>query len=179
MKKTKIASLLAITVLLFVSSCEKWKDQPAQNLGLSNKYCNVPTAINYNVGFPGIEDNSTCIYPSTPFVGNYSFRDSIYNNANELVIGDSIHFTITVRDSCRFSLQNFCSNVNSLKFTANRYYRAEADSIIGAGTQLMCRIQDTLSGRMEYRNTDSSLYLEWAIVSDTATNWHKGRAYKK
>jgi hypothetical protein len=179
MKKTKIASLLAITVLLFVSSCEKWKDQPAQNLCLSNKYCNVPTAINYNVGFPGIEDNSTCIYPSTPFVGNYSFRDSIYNNANELVIGDSIHFTITVRDSCRFSLQNFCSNVNSLKFTANRYYRAEADSIIGAGTQLMCRIQDTLSGRMEYRNTDSSLYLEWAIVSDTATNWHKGRAYKK
>lgn len=179
MKQTQIAFLLAFALLPFISSCEKWKDPAAQNLGLTSKYCNVPAAINYNVGFPGIEDNSTCIYPSTPFAGNYGYRDSIYNNADELSIGDSINFTISVTDSFRFSIQNFCSNSNPLKFIANRYYRAEADSIIGAGTQLMCRTQDTLSGRVEYRNTDSSLYIEWTIVSDTAINTHKGRAYKK
>lgn len=174
-------TILAIflSCFLLLQSCEKWKDQPAKNLGFTNKYCNIPAAINYNIGFPGIEDNSTCIYPSTPFAGNYRFRDSIYNNANELTIGDSINFNISVTDSFRFSIQNFCSNTNPLKFKANRYYRAEADSIIGAGTQLMCRTQDTLSGRVEYRNTDSSLYIEWTIVSDTAINFHKGRAYKK
>lgn len=179
MKQTQIAILLAFALLPFVSSCEKWKDQPAKNLGLTNKYCNIPAAINYNVGFPGVEDNSICIYPSTPFVGQYRFRDSIYNNANELSIGDSINFMITATDSSRFSIQNFCGSATSLKFVANRYYRAEADSIIGAGTQLLCRSQDTLSGRVEYRNTDSSLYIEWTIVSDTAINIHKGRAYKK
>lgn len=178
----KHSLLVLLTVLVgttFLISCEKWQDHPAKDLGLTSRYCNIPSAINYNIGFPGIEDNSVCIFPSTPFVGNYHYRDSIYNNAEELRIGDSLNFDIAVIDSFRLAINHFCSNTNQLKFVANRYYRAESDSILGAGTQKMCRDADTLSGKLEYRPSDSSLYIEWTVLSDTGIYKHRGRAYKK
>lgn len=165
--------------LLAFSACEKWKDTPAKDLGLTRKYCNLPSAINYNVGFPGVEDNSVCLLPSTPFIGNYRFRDTFYNNAEELFVGDSINFSIRAIDTFRIKIKDFCANGSELGFIANRYYRAESDSIIGNGTQLMCRTADTLSGLVEYRTTDSSLFIEWTVVSDTGIFKHKGRAYKK
>ena len=129
--------------------------------------------------FPGVEDNSVCIFPSTPFVGQYSFRDSLYNNAEEFFIGDSFNFNIIAVDTFRFKINGFCSNGNQLGFMANRYYRAESDSVLGNGTQLMCRTVDTLSGLLEYRSADSSLYIDWTVVSDTGILKHRGRAYKK
>lgn len=179
MKQGFLFCCLSLAIGSVFSSCEKWKDTPAKDLGLSSRYCNVPAAINYNQGFPGIEDNSTCVYPSTPFLGQYSFRDSIYNNAEELIIGDTFNFTITAIDTVKLSFNNFCLSGNQLRFTANRYYRAVSDSIIGTGFQLMCRTQDTLSGMIEYSILDSSLYIDWTVVSDTGIYKHKGRAYKK
>lgn len=179
MKQRHLFGCLILFALAIFSACEKWEDTPAKDLGLTSRYCNVPAAVNYNHGFPGIEDNSICVYPSTPFLGQYGFRDSIYNNANELILGDTFNFSISAADTFRFNINNFCSNGNQLGFTANRYYRAESDSVIGNGLQLMCRSQDTLSGLLEYRITDSSLYIDWTVVSDTGIYKHRGRAYKK
>lgn len=179
MKNNFFLATIFVSLGLFFTSCEKWEDKPAKDLGLSNKYCNLPGAINYNVGFPGIPDNSVCILPSTPFVGRFGFRDSIFNLANELSIGDSLILEITAIDSTRLSLAQLCPSGRSLVFVANRFYRAESDSIIGAGAQLFCRDVDTASGRLEYRLADSSLYLEITVVSDTSISYHKGRAYKK
>jgi hypothetical protein len=179
MKNSFLTLCCAIIYIVSFSSCEKWKDKPAKDLGLTNKYCNIPSAINYNHGYPGVEDNSICIFPSSPFVGTYKYQDSIYDIGNELFLGSSREFSISTIDSFRFSVNNFCGNANQVRFTANKYYRAASDSIIGAGTQLMCRDLDTMSGTLEYRASDSSLYLEWKIVSDTGVNTYKGRAYKK
>jgi hypothetical protein len=179
MKHSLTRFIVALSFFPFFSSCEKWEDKPPTDLGLTNRYCNVPSAINYNFGFPGIEDNSVCIFPSTPFAGLYSFRDSIYNSAEEFILGDSFNFSISTIDSFRFVFNNFCANTNQLRFVANRFYRAESDSIIGAGLQLMCRNVDTLSGRLEFRPSDSSLLIEWSVTTDTGIYKHRGRAYKK
>lgn len=170
---------LFLILLICFSACEKWTDTPAKDLGLTNKYCNIPSAINYNHGFPGIEDNAVCIFPATPFAGLYSFQDSIYDNADQLFLGDLLTLNIAALDSTRFTLQGFCANSNIIHFTANKYYRAITDSIIGQGTQYFCRDLDTLSGNVEYNIADSSLMIELQVVSDTSVITHKGRAYKK
>lgn len=170
--------LLLLT--LISASCQKWEDKPGQDLGLKNHYCNNPIAINYNFGFPGIEDSTVCIFPSDPFVGSYTYRDSLYYpESDTAVAGALLDFSISARNRSQLSLDNFCSSGSKLLFTANRYYRAASDSIIGQGLQTGCRSQDTLSGYLDYRSSDSSLYLEFKVVSDTGITTHKGRAYKK
>lgn len=179
MRHTHYLQLLLFALLFTFSACEKWADTPAKNLGLTNKYCNIPSAINYNYGFPGIEDNTVCVFPATPFAGTYTYQDSIYDNANQLFLGELLTLNITALDSTHFTLNGFCANSNFIRFTANRYYRAVSDSIIGQGTQLFCRDLDTLSGMLEYNNIDSSMTLELLVVSDTSIITHKGKAYKK
>jgi hypothetical protein len=179
MKHISKTKIIYLVLLLSLPSCQKWEDKPAKDLGLTNKYCNIPSAINYNFAFPGIEDNTTCIFPSTPFVGTYYFQDSIYDEADQLFPGSLLTLNVKAEDNFRFLMDGFCSNGNQLKFIADRFYRAAADSIIGQGTQFLCRNLDTLSGSLEYRAIDSSLYLDLKVISDTNIVFHRGRAYKK
>ncbi len=172
-------SLLFISLIAWCS-CAKWKDKPAQNLGLTNKYCNNPNAINYNWGFPGVEDSTVCIFPADPFVGSYSYQDSLYL-ANGILDSSYVHlitFNINKTNFKQFSLSGFCSSSN-LFFSADRYYNANSDSIIGAGQQLMCRSLDTLTGNLLYRTSDSSMTINFTVVSDTGITYHKGTAYKQ
>ena len=170
---------LLLLCLPLLSACNKWEDKPAEDLDLPNKYCNNPIAINYNVGFPGIEDNTVCIFPSDPYAGQYTFQDSVYSEDEVAMPGATINFQVNAVSQSGLAIRNFCGNGNELLFTADRYFRAASDSIIGQGTQLMCRSADTLSGTLEYRAYDSSLYIDFKVVSDTGTSTHKGRAYKK
>ncbi|MGC4059015.1 MAG: hypothetical protein QM743_13005 [Chitinophagaceae bacterium] len=179
MKRSFRIFILLFPVITATSSCQKWKDKQAQDLGFTNTYCNIPSAVNYNWNFPGIEDNSTCVFPSDPFTGNYTFEDSVYIDGIDSVIPyGSIGFSIVKRDSARFDITGYCSS-RSLPFTANRYYHATSDSVLAGGTQLFCRDLDTLNGTLDYRPADSSLYIEFTIKSDTLTAVHRGRAYKK
>lgn len=172
-------SCLVFPVLTGLSSCEKWKDPQPQDLGLTRRYCNLPSAINYNRDFPGIEDNTTCIFPADPFVGNYTFEDSVYIDGIEGSIPNgSISFSIVKKDSIRFELKDYCSSRN-LAFTANRFYHAGTDTLLTKGVQLYCRDLDTLQGTLDYRGSDSSLFIEFTVKSDTLTAVHRGRAYKK
>lgn len=163
-----------------LGSCAKWKDKPAQNLGLTNKYCNNPKAINYNWGFPGIEDSTVCVFPSDPFVGTYSYQDSVYwlNGTLDSGYTHLVTFSISKNNFNQFSLNGFCPGSNFL-FTADRYYNAVSDTIIGPGQQFMCRTLDTLTGGLTYNSTDSSLTINFTVVSDTGTTNHKGIAYKQ
>lgn len=163
-----------------LAGCQKWEDKPAPPIELTKRYCNLPVAINYNRDFPGIEDNSVCIFPSGPYVGSYSFADSVfYPDVDTAVVFPVINFTISSRNDTQIYINNFCTGGNQLAFSTNRYYRAISDSVIAPEKQLMCRSLDTLSGTMEYRPADSSIYLEFTVVSDTGTSTHRGRAYKK
>src|SRR5947208_3141374 len=79
--------LMALGVLFLISaSCKKYTDQPGKSdPRLARKYCNDPSAVNYNRDFPGTEDNSICYYPTDVFKGQYTFTDSIYSGASVLV----------------------------------------------------------------------------------------------
>jgi len=169
---------MALGLPVMIWSCTKWKDKPAADLGLTRKYCNVPQAINYNDSFPGVEDNTTCIYPSDPFAGTYTFFDTIYRSEADTLFGPEITFSITALDTFRLGIDGFCSS-RQLRFTADRYYNALSDTIIGAGTQLMCRDQDTLSGTLKYNYSDNTLLLSFTVVTDTGTVTHQGTAFKK
>lgn len=175
-----INGLSAWLCVALLAGCQKWEDKTPPPIDLTKRYCNVPAAINYNHNFPGIEDNSVCIFPSGPYVGEYAFVDSVfYPDVDTAVLFPLINFNVSSRNDTQVYVNNFCSGGQQLAFSTNRYYRAVSDSVIAPGKQLMCRSLDTLSGTMEYRPADSSIYLEFTVVSDTGITTHKGRAYKK
>lgn len=167
-------SLLFLSLLIF--SCQKWEDKPAQDLGLTNKYCNDPVAVNYNHGFPGVPDNSVCVYPAQVFEGTYGFRDSIFFPDNSFRLGDSIVFTVTSVNKQKLAFNGFC-DANQLFFLADRYYKAISDTVIGK-SQLMCRSVDTLSGNLTKNILDSTISINFTVVSDTDITYHRGTAYK-
>lgn len=170
---------LVLLLFLLLASCSKWQDKPGPQVDLSRKYCNLPDAINYNYDFPGTEDSSVCIFPAQPFAGQYSYSDSLYMGTNPVVNGDTFNFNITQVSRSGMHINAFCG-ARSLSFTANRYYRATADTTItGYYGQLLCRDQDTLTGSMVYKAADSSLQIEFTVVSDTGVVVHRGTAYKK
>ncbi|HTN17857.1 MAG TPA: hypothetical protein VL092_09270 [Chitinophagaceae bacterium] len=175
-----INRLSAWLCVALLAGCQKWEDKTPPPIDLTKRYCNVPVAINYNHNFPGIEDNSVCIFPSGPYVGEYAFVDSVfYPDVDTATLFPLVNFNVSSRNDTQVYVNNFCSGGQQLAFSTNRYYRAISDSVIAPGKQLMCRSLDTLSGTMEYRPADSSIYLEFTVVSDTGITTHRGRAYKK
>ena len=191
----KFASLIYVAIILSVSvfSCKKWTDphSPSDPRIDGRKYCNDPDAVNFNWGFPGTPDSTTCIYPSDIFSGSYVFVDSIYD-LNDILdtLNSKTSYTLNVYsiNKNKFAVLGFCGPNDSLKFTAERTsFRALADSNIkindstlGYG-QLFCRMVDTVSGFFTKSQTDSThqIRINLKVVSDTGINFHRGTAYKQ
>jgi hypothetical protein len=184
----------SLLVPAFLFSCKKWSDPAApQDPRLDdNKYCNDPDAVNYNWNFPGVPDNSVCIFPADLFKGTYSFTDSIYNVQNVFDSARSqntytLHIIALGKRTLRIT--GFCSASDSLKFTAERStYRATADTTIFLNDttkvfgQFFCRTQDTLSGSVSKNQNDSSgrtVRVDFRVVSDTGVYFHRGTAIKQ
>lgn len=165
-------------------SCAKWKDKPAQDPHLTQAYCNDPDAVNYNWGFPGKPDNTVCFYPTDVFAGTYLFRDSIYQDT--LFVGyDSFMLYITAQSHTKISVSGFCTNGNQVRLTAGLTYVATVDTTEGDSTtinhgQMMCRIQDTVTGTFTKDRVDSSLlHISLQVFSDTGVATHYGSARKQ
>ena len=184
------------TILLFILcvgafySCKKYADPaPGSAPQLTNPYCNDPAAVNYNVGFPGKPDNTTCIYPSDLFAGTYWFHDTVRIISSGLFISaDSFEVRIThasSTDKAKIGVSGFCGGSVQLLFTANATYTATSDTTIGDTTTLhigqrFCNVYDTLQGTLTRdRVSDSVLYIDFKVYSDTATYSHQGVATKK
>lgn len=174
-------TIIFITGICLLYSCQKYKDAPHKNLGLTNPYCNDPAAVNYNVGFPGKPDNTVCFYPSDLFKGVYYFRDSIYRDT--LFIGtDSFTLTIDKFSNSKISVLGFCASGTKIYFTADPTFTATADTTIGDSTtynrgQQFCRVQDTLTGVISRDRIDTTmLHIALQVISDTGTTTHTGRA---
>ncbi|MBS1615834.1 MAG: hypothetical protein JST06_06905 [Bacteroidetes bacterium] len=169
---------LVVFCLSGLSACKKYEDKPGQyDPRLSSKYCNDPAAVNYNYGFPGTPDNSVCFYPADVFQGSYQFVDSIYSN-DKLVAEVPLVLQASKQDETRFVVTGFC-NGSTLKFTANRALFAYADTVVGNG-QVLCRPQDTLSGTLIQRLSDSvRLSVYFTVSSDTGSTIHQGTAYRQ
>lgn len=177
----KVFLLFLLTVS--VAACDKYTD-PAKpdDPRLDRPYCNDPTAVNYNWDFPGYPDSTVCFYPSSVFSGNYLFRDSIYlpdGKFDSLRSLTTYSLRVTALTRQKFSVIGFCSG-DSIRFTADRFYRSTGDTSVPRG-QLFCRATDTLSGTIirNQADTEGRIYFTFTVVSDTATNTHRGTAYRQ
>lgn len=151
----------------------------------ADKYCNDPIAINYNHGFPGTADNAICIYPTDVFKGTYELKDSIYDADFNLdtVLGYMVSFHTVSRT--RVKLSGFCINGDTVRLTADRYYRAAVDSTMLPDSSmieghLFCRAIDTIKGTITQFGSDTSkIRINFIIASDTGINYHIGTGIKK
>lgn len=170
---------LLILITLFFTQCKKYKDpNPITDPRLTNHYCNIPSAINYNWNFPGIPDNSTCIYPAEIFNGNYFYRDSFYNSSETLVGKDSFDLFFNDIDSTKLEITGFC-NAQTIMAKANRFYKFQIDSNTSKG-QLLCNPLDTIAGVGSTSFIgDTIIRLTYSVLTDTGFVYHTGIATKK
>ena len=179
---------IVVLVLMVLYACKKSEDfDKATADQFAGRYCNDPEAINYNFEFPGTEDNSTCIYPTDVFTGSYSLKDSIYNGEFELDTVLDYTVTFHVKSITSLKMSGFCINGDSVRLTADRYYKAQVDStLIPLDSSMIeghtfCRGLDTIKGsitRMSINDTDK-IRINFIIASDTGINYHIGTGIKK
>lgn len=166
-------------ILLFFGACKKYSDpEPFTDSRIKNKYCNIPSAINYNWDFPGIEDNTTCIFPAQIYSGNYLFHDTVTDASGLYISHDSFPIAFAQLDSTKLSISGFCVG-SSYSATANRFFKFTLDSLQGHG-QTFCNNKDTIAGS-GYKTSllDTTLIqINYRLYTDTGIVYHKGTAVK-
>ncbi|MCD6064583.1 MAG: hypothetical protein K0R82_2494 [Flavipsychrobacter sp.] len=181
--------IFVLAATLAVVACKKYEDKIGV-ADLPNSYCNDPEAVNYNWNFPGKPDNSTCFYPDSVFAGTYILSDSVYYS-EDFIFSRAQTDTLTISkrgtDShSQLTVEWKTCNIR-MNFTADRFYKATADSLFGADTiiragQLFCRPTDTLSGfMMKDRNDPKRLKVNFTIRTDTGSKvvFYNGTAIKQ
>ncbi len=166
--------------ILFLLSCKGYKDPaPFTDPRIVNKYCNTPSAINYNWNFPGVPDSTTCIFPAQIYSGNYFYRDSIFNSSGLLLNEDSFPLTFIQIDTTRLKIIGFCTG-DTIHATATRFYKFIIDTVVGRG-QLFCNPLDTISGNgSKFDLTDTlNIKLVYEVATDTGIVYHAGTATKQ
>ena len=171
---------LLFVLLLLTAACKRYKDPaPFTDPRIQDKYCNIPSAINYNWNFPGIPNDSVCIFPAQIYKGTYFFRDSITDSSGNLLTRDSFYLTFTQIDTTRLFITGFCPN-DTIRATANRFFRFTLDTLIGYG-QALCNPADTIFGhgsKVDLNDT-TTIRLSYQIASDTGLVYHIGTAIKQ
>ena len=107
----KIVVISVFSILMFFS-CKKYKDpSPITDPRIKNHYCNDPSAVNSNWDFPGIADNTVCIYPSDIFEGNFKLYDTTINDLDSVLKTDSLELfnkQKTMQSTSNYSALNHC-----------------------------------------------------------------------
>lgn len=175
-----------MVALVLVYACTKQEpfDTPTDEQ-FDTRYCNDPVAINFNQGFPGTADNSTCIYPTDVFKGTYLLRDSILNGEFELDTVLEYIVTFHTISLTQTRLSGFCINGDTVRLTADRYYKAGVDSTLLLPDSSMieghvfCRGLDTIKGGLTKLGGDTDrIRVNFIIASDTGINYHIGTGIK-
>jgi hypothetical protein len=173
------SSIWLLAALFVISACKKYKDpDPITDSRLTTKYCNDPAAINYNWDFPGVPDNSVCIYPAQIFKGNYMYHDSIVNGEGSVLKTDSFPMTVVQLDSTHLTLKGFCLGTDH-SAKANRFFKFVIDSLVGYG-QTFCNNKDTISGGGSKSGIGdtNTIQFNYILQTDTGAVQHKGTANK-
>lgn len=191
MRKLQIILLClsGIAGLCFMA-CKKYTDPTKPDITLTNHYCNDPLAANYNHGFPGIPDNSVCVYANELFTGNWQFVDSIFRPDASFYRTQTLSLNFspfpqsvdTLR--VRLNVSGLCPGGSTiLQLTANRFGLALTDTILPnvPGGQLFCSTSDTVSGY--FRRTSDTLRTTMSIYlteqNGVDTFYHRGLATKQ
>lgn len=169
---------LLACLLVFFCACKKYVDPaPFTDPRIVNKYCNDPAAINYNWDFPGVPDNTVCVYPAEIYAGSYLFHDTIIKFTGEYISNDSFLISFLDIDSTHLKITGFCgANFHTAK--ANRFFKFTLDSLVGNG-QTFCNGIDTIvGGGSKIAIQDTFIQIVYQLQTDTGVVYHKGVANK-
>lgn len=175
-----------MVALMLVYACTKQEPfDTATEDQFATRYCNDPVAINFNQGFPGTADNTTCIYPTDVFKGTYRLRDSILNGEFELDTVLEYVVTFHTISLTQTRLSGFCINGDTVRLTADRYYKAAVDSTLLLPDSILmeghvfCSALDTIKGTLTRLTGDTDkIRINFTINSDTGINYHIGTGIK-
>lgn len=174
--------LLIITSTIFIA-CNKNNGQTKPDVDdqLNRPYCNDPIAINYNDSFPGVPDNSTCIYPEDKFIGSWQVTDSTFKMDSTFLSADSRTITIvslgeSSKDKLKINRWNTCAT--PLFITANKFGKANIDNLLSSDSgQVLCI--DTMVGYFQLTDTNESVMrISINAKSDISNYFHKAIATK-
>ncbi|MBW7912689.1 MAG: hypothetical protein H3C54_03075 [Taibaiella sp.] len=183
---TYTKSLISLALLALFYACTKQEPfDTASQEKFAGRYCNDPIAINYNHGFPGTADNSICIYPTDVFQGSFVLKDSVYDADFNLdtVLDYMVKFNTISLTNTRLS--GFCINGDTVRLTADRYYRAAVDSTMLPDSSMIeghvfCRGVDTIKGNiLKIEGDTPKIRINFIIASDTGINYHIGTGIKQ
>lgn len=124
-KNRLFSFLLILPAFLLLNACEKYEDLPKGDYDADGYYCNDARAINYNVGFPGIANDSICVFPVEPFEGNWTMIDTLLDDEMEIISTHQGQVSLVPieNDSIDnlFIMEGYCDNNFAITFQANRY----------------------------------------------------------
>lgn len=179
--------MLAFAGSLFMA-CKKYRDPPPTD-GYDGQdtshYCNNQYAINYNWGFPGTPDSTTCIFPVDVFKGSWLFTDTVYLPDSTVLEVSNKSLVLTATEDTMHShlaVSGWCSNGEHILITADRFKNAITDTVIpySNGSQYLCSQADTISGRLnKYYNNDSFMQIDFTINTANGIQYHTGTAVKQ
>lgn len=184
-----LACVIALSLSIF-SSCSKAPEEKTDPRLNEKRYCNDPDAVNYNVNFPGIPDNSICFFPTQLFKGTYLFIDSVRDKDYAFRSVDSFLVTLVAKTNTKLAFVGFIKGTtDTLNLTADKYYKAVIDSAKGAYDVKLSgslvkngNAVDTVSGYLQkYSNDSNKILVRFAVVSgkDSVVNFHYGTARKQ
>lgn len=187
MNKVNTYTFYFVLICSVLIGCTK-TDTSKSDARLNNTtYCNEPEAINYNLGFPGVPDNTKCIFPTQIFKGNYLLVDSVLDADSKLKRVDTLNLTLAAVNNVALNLTGFCNGTVTL--TANRYYKSVVDSLpiqnggntsMLSGQYLCGNTKDTISGYILKSQADSTkINIDFTVASDSGIIFHKGTGTKK
>ncbi len=172
--------LFAIMGMLLIQNCKKYTDPPIIKIDtFTSKYCNIPTAVNYNWGFPGNIDNSICVFPADVYVGSYTFYDSLQDANGIYLPNDTFNLNILKNTDTTLFIQGLCANAIQLNARAYKNLRLTLDSTNNKG-QAFCSSADTINGLGILKNYgDSTFSFTYNVYTPAALELHKGTVTKK
>ncbi|MFM6944660.1 MAG: hypothetical protein ACKOXV_05180 [Bacteroidota bacterium] len=179
--KSRVLFFIVIVCLSSFIACTKWTvTQSPSDPRLTQKYCNDPFAVNYNWGFPGLPDNSTCVYPADLYLGTYLFHDSIYSIANVLIDTNQVLLHIYKQKMDRVVILGFTTAVDSLFVSVLKNGNGSLDSLQNIPGQLLSNVLDTVNGTcFKYLSDTLRLKINWKLKTATGIYFHKGSAIKQ
>jgi hypothetical protein len=171
-----LAVCFLCTIVVF--GCKKYADPPPTVTDkLTTPYCNIPAAVNYNWGFPGIVTNTVCIYPSELFEGTYTFYDSVLNANAEFEPFDTSIVTISKVTDSTLTIAGLCPSSFSAKATKN--FRFTLDSTTAFG-QVHCNNNDTINGGgIKQLFSDTNFKFTYNLINNAVVKEHKGTFIKQ
>lgn len=179
---------LCIFILNFIS-CEKYEDKAKKDIDdtLTNQYCNITDAINYNWGFPGEPNDSLCIFPVEPFIAySWTLIDTVLNEDMDILEtrNRTIYFEeYTAIDTMKHMIlmKDYCSENSSILLEANRHLLASVfDNMENDIGQLDCDGSSVLNGFISLDSLSADtlkLRFQKRTIDDLNLTIN-GRAYK-